>query len=306
MKKNLVLSVLMLVASVFSASAQIKYSDGAVKINGAEQKLSYKLTAKDWNGTYLTCKDSNYFQVDVTPDNPRIAGTGNQVVFFNTETSTFNSIQVANVYNYSDARAKENIQNVQSGLNTISQLRPVTYDWKQDCIRVDSLHNLTPVGPWDSEKSQYGFLAQDMEKVIPDIVISDNHGFKVINYIAIIPVLVKAVQELQEIVDKQATIIEQLKGSNSSTTQTLNESRIIKCSTDGGNDLLTISTELADNVSNAKIQISSATGDREKTINLSNNAPTISEDVSGLHKGIHVTTLYVNNMPVDSKNWIKE
>ena len=61
------------------------------------------MTANDWNGTYLTCKDSNFFQVDVTPDNPRLAGTGNQVVFFNTETSTFNSVQVANVYNYSDA-----------------------------------------------------------------------------------------------------------------------------------------------------------------------------------------------------------
>ena len=306
MKKNLILSMLMLAASIFSASAQIKYSDGSVKINGAEQKLSYKLTAKDWNGTYLTCKDSNYFQVDVTPDNPRIAGTGNQVVFFNTETSTFNSIQVANVYNYSDARAKENIQDVQSGLNTVSQLRPVTYEWKQNYIKVDSLRHLTPAGPWESEKPQLGFLAQDMEKVIPDIVMSDNHGFKVVNYMALIPVLVKAVQELQEIVDNQATVIEQLKSSSGSMTQAQNGNKIVKCTTDGSNNLLTVSTELANDASNPKLLISSTTGDKEKTINLNKYAPTVSEDVSDLHKGVHVATLYINDTPVDSKTWIKE
>lgn len=183
MKKNLALSVLMIVVAIFSSNAQIKYSNGALKINGAQQKLSYKMSANDWNGTYLTCKDGNFFQVDVTPDNPRLAGTGNQVVFFNTETSTFNSIQVANVYNYSDARAKENVKDLQSGLNTVAQLRPVTYDWRQDIIKVDSLQNLIPAGPNEMEKTQYGFLAQDMEKVIPDIVESNDRGFKMINYV---------------------------------------------------------------------------------------------------------------------------
>lgn len=210
------------------------------------------------------------------------------------------------MYNYSDARAKENIQDVQSGLNTVSQLRPVTYDWKQEYIKVDSLHNLTPVGPWKSEKQQFGFLAQDMEKVIPGIVVSDNHGFKVVNYIALIPVLVKAVQELQEIVDNQAIVIEQLKSSNTTTTQVKSGNRIVRCATDGDNNLLTVSTELVKDASNAKLLISSITGDREKTIKVDNNNSTVSEDVSSLHKGVHVATLYVNDTPVDSKNWIKE
>lgn len=296
----------MIITSILCANAQIKYSDGSIKINGADKKLSYKLTAKDWNGTYLTCKDRNFFQVDVTPANPRIAGTGNQVVFFNTETSTFNNIQVANVYNYSDARAKENIQDIQSGLNTISQLRPVSYEWKSEYIKIDSLRNLTPVGPTVSEKQQLGFLAQDLESVIPDIVESDNHGFKVVNYIAIIPVLVKAVQELQKIVDNQTTVIEQLKSSNGLTVQTENENKIVKCATDGENNLLIVSTELSDNASNAKLLISSVTGDSEKSIYVNKDNSIITEDVSNLHKGVHVATLYVNNTPVDSKNWIKK
>ena len=88
--------------------------------------------------------------------------------------------------------------------------------------------------------------------------------------------------------------------------QTQNENKIVKCFTDGNNNLLTVSTELANDASNAKLLISSTTGDKEKTININKYTPTISEDVSDLHKGVYVATLYVNNTPVDSKNWIKE
>ena len=56
-------------------------SGGSLKVNGVKQKNLYTLTADKWNGTYYTCKDSNFFQIDVTPQNPRIAGTGDNVVF---------------------------------------------------------------------------------------------------------------------------------------------------------------------------------------------------------------------------------
>lgn len=88
--------------------------------------------------------------------------------------------------------------------------------------------------------------------------------------------------------------------------QAQNGNKIVKCTTDGSNNLLTVSTELANDASNPKLLISSTTGDKEKTINLNKYTPTVSEDVSGLHKGVHVTTLYINDMPVDSKTWIKE
>lgn len=98
-----------------SSMAQIKYSGGNICINEASKNTFYGLSIDKWPGMYWTCKGHNFFQLDVTPINPRIAGTGNQVVFFNTATSTFNSIQVANVYNYSDERAKKNIH----GLNSV-------------------------------------------------------------------------------------------------------------------------------------------------------------------------------------------
>lgn len=306
MKRAIFISALMLFVGIVNTNAQIKYSGGSLKVNRDKQKKQYTLTADKWNGAYYTCKDSNFFQIDITPKNPRIAGTGNHVVFFNTETSTFNNIQVASVYNYSDARAKENVQDVQTGLNTVMQLHPVTYEWKHGTMLIDSLQNMVPSGPLEADKTQYGFLAQDMENVLPDIVESNERGFKMINYIALVPILVKAVQELQTIVDNQATVIEQLKSGTLKQSQVVSENRIVQCSTNNSNDQLSVTMELAPTISNAKLLVTSSRGDNEKSIPVSPSIPSVEENISSLSKGVHVVTLLVNNIPVDSKSWIKE
>ena len=58
-----------------------------------------------------------------------------------------------------------------------------------------------------SSSSQLGFIAQDMEKIIPEVVTTDNNGYKGMSYERITPVLTAAIQEQQ----KQ---IEELKAEN--------------------------------------------------------------------------------------------
>ena len=60
---------------------------------------------------------------------------------------------------FSDERLKENITDLDYGLDEILQLRPITYDWKDD------------VRPFpENTEVQYGLLAQEVEAVMPDIV----------------------------------------------------------------------------------------------------------------------------------------
>lgn len=305
MKKNLILSVLMLVLSFLKAEAQIVYSEGRLNINNATKTFCYPLAADGWQGMYYTCKDSNFLQIDLTSINPRFAGSGNQIAFFNTETGTFNSIQVANVYNYSDARAKENVQELQAGLGTIAKLHPVNYEWKQEAFAVDSMRNVVPGGQGEEGKEQFGFLAQDVERVLPNVVESSEQGVKMINYIALVPVLVKAVQELQEIVDNQADLIEQLQTGNIAAKQA-SVNRISKCSVDNSSGKLQVSTVLEEGVYNAKLLVSSATGDKEREFFVSAENPSVDVNVSGLNKGVHVVCLYVDDKKVDSRSCIKE
>ena len=196
MKTTLIIS-LMIVA--VSANAQIKYdSQGKLTIGNVTPYSFYQTTI--FGNLYLKDNPDHFFQVDLTPAATRLASHYDQVVFFNTQTSTFNSIQVKNVYNQSDARDKTNIQTLSQGLNLISQLRPVRYNFKNQDARSMTKFRL------GGEGKEIGLLAQDVEQILPDIVLTDPDGKKLINYTALIPILIDAVKELK-------TELEELKTS---------------------------------------------------------------------------------------------
>lgn len=92
----------------------------------------------------------------------------------------------------SDIKLKENIEPIQSGLDKILKLEGVSFDWKDE----------------KRDKNQLGFIAQDVEEVLPELVKevetlgTKDETHKVVNYDGVIPVLVEAIKEQQEIINK--------------------------------------------------------------------------------------------------------
>lgn len=86
----------------------------------------------------------------------------------------------------SDARLKTNIQGLAGALDKTLRLRGVSYDWNRAAYPTKGL----------GDKHQLGFIAQEVRKVLPDVVMEDAEGFLSIGYTAIIPVLTEAVKEL--------------------------------------------------------------------------------------------------------------
>ena len=86
----------------------------------------------------------------------------------------------------SDRRKKQNIQPlILTGLDVINKLKPVTFEW----IKVED----------DGMKgTQMGFIAQELEEVLPSMVVTANNDeqSKAVKYNELLPVLVKAIQEL--------------------------------------------------------------------------------------------------------------
>ncbi|PID70281.1 hypothetical protein CSB37_02755 [bacterium DOLZORAL124_38_8] len=78
----------------------------------------------------------------------------------------------------SDQRLKKNIKTIDSALSKVNKLRGVTFDWKKD------------------NKPSVGFIAQEVEKILPQIVHTDAKGMKSVGYSNITAVLVEAVKEL--------------------------------------------------------------------------------------------------------------
>jgi len=87
--------------------------------------------------------------------------------------------------NSSDARLKENIEPIPDALEKIMQIDGVGYNWSK------------------SGAKGLGFIAQDMEKIFPEITtINEKTGYMGIAYNQVIPVLWEAVKELKLRVEK--------------------------------------------------------------------------------------------------------
>jgi hypothetical protein len=90
--------------------------------------------------------------------------------------------------NGSDERIKEDIAPIQSGLNVVEKLNPVTFKYKES---------------WTKDQStQTGFIAQELltaleGEVYVDGVVQQNSEYMSVAYQNIIPILVKAIQELK-------------------------------------------------------------------------------------------------------------
>ena len=151
-------SLLGILCLFVSFSVQAQYTN----IQTWGQKLYYN--GSDYPGTFLKLK--------VAVANPRISGTGGKVVFYDSESSQYNYIEVKGVYQSSDARLKTNITPLNSGLGTILGLKPVSYNWKSETSQLRSAEGM------------------------PEIVTLSSTGDSLVDYTAVIPVLVQAVKEL--------------------------------------------------------------------------------------------------------------
>lgn len=82
--------------------------------------------------------------------------------------------------NTSDERLKNDIETLTQPLNTLKQLRGVSFKWR---------HN---------GKRSIGVIAQEIEAVLPELVSTGEDGVKSVSYISLIGLLIEAIKELDE------------------------------------------------------------------------------------------------------------
>ena len=86
-----------------------------------------------------------------------------------------------NIYDISDVRLKENITPLRNGIEKISCLQGIYFNNKGE----------------SSDNREVGVIAQDVEKVLPELVSTDKQGYKSVDYTKLTPVLIEAVKELK-------------------------------------------------------------------------------------------------------------
>ena len=96
----------------------------------------------------------------------------------------------------SDERIKENIEPISNSLSLIEKLKGIKYNFTTEYSNTTINEN--------SNKKRFGLLAQEVEKVLPDIVNTNVNeamkidDFKTISYSSLIPILIEAIKELND------------------------------------------------------------------------------------------------------------
>jgi hypothetical protein len=94
----------------------------------------------------------------------------------------------------SDERLKNINSNIEGAVDKINTLRAVNFSWKDD----------------STNKENLGIIAQDIQKVFPQIIDQDKEGILGVRYTELIPVLIAAIQELNQKVNEQQQTINSL------------------------------------------------------------------------------------------------
>ncbi|MCX6328291.1 MAG: tail fiber domain-containing protein, partial [Bacteroidia bacterium] len=110
------------------------------------------------------------------------------------------SAYTTGTWNVSDIRWKKNIDNLDNVMGKVLKLNGVSYDWRQD--EFPDMH-------FDSGR-QIGLIAQDVEKIYPELVKTDDKGYKAVNYEKLTVILLEGIKEQQKQIEAQNERIQKL------------------------------------------------------------------------------------------------
>jgi hypothetical protein len=128
-----------------------------------------------------------------------VPGSANAVAQVWGNTQVFGTLTSNAARTFSDKNLKENIIPISNALDTVSKLEPVSFNWKPDMRGVD-------LG------TRYGFIAQDMQEVLPTIVKEEEH--LTLEHNNIISINTAAIKELVNEINELKDEIKTLKENN--------------------------------------------------------------------------------------------
>jgi hypothetical protein len=96
-------------------------------------------------------------------------------------------------YYSSDERLKTNITKIDGALEKISQIDGVIYDWNETYLKDHG-----NVDGYFVRERNSGVIAQQVEKVFPNVVADRADGYKAVRYELLVPLLIEAIKELKE------------------------------------------------------------------------------------------------------------
>ena len=90
-------------------------------------------------------------------------------------------------YYSSDIRLKDNVRPIEDSLFKLSKLRGVEFDWNEKAHELDI-----------QKGHDVGLIAQEVEEVLPEVVVTRDDGFKAVRYDRVVSLLVQGINDQQK------------------------------------------------------------------------------------------------------------
>ena len=242
--------------------------------------------------------------------------TNDQRVFINSSYTgayvfeiTGSAFATGGIWQNSDMRFKKDIEKVNNASDMLKKLNPVTYQFRKDEFEKRNF----PSG------RVYGFIAQELEEVMPEATKVDKDGYYGVNYEMIIPVLTGALQEQTKAIEEQKTIIDDLvkRVEALETASAKNQSKQNAPANSDGAYLkqnvpnpsaqsTVIKFYLPSNVASANINFYDMSGKEIKsiTINTRGEEASVTINAGELTAGMYMYSLIADGKEIDTKKMI--
>lgn len=168
------------------------YTNGILQFTDAYQSAQ-------WGSIYVNTSTFNLGSDASIP--VVIRASGSNIATFNTTglsiTGQLWTSDNITAYFSSDIRLKENVMPILNALDKIRQIRGVEFDWTKEFIEKQGGED-----GYFVRKHDVGVIAQEIEKVLPEVVAEREDGTLAVKYEKIVPLLIQAIKELSKEVEK--------------------------------------------------------------------------------------------------------
>jgi len=310
--KSMLITASLIITGFFSANAQLFYQNnnlfiGTKPSNWAGFNSNPKVVlGQNWaieaNGNYLDLRHNESSTTKrIIIDSLGNVGIGyaaNPVLSYKLQISgtlAANGVQIT-----SDEKLKRNISNLNDSRN----------NYLAKLLRLNGKSYEKQMSSDDEYMQEFGFIAQEMREVLPELVAEGKDGLLSINYIGLIPLLVESLKDLKQ---NLADLERRIEGSVTPRSSEIGT----------GNDLIpvpgavlyqnlpnpssvgvTIAYELPERYTSAYIFVYNMSGVQVKNYTLTNSPGEVRIAANELSAGTYIYTLVVDGQQVDNKKMI--
>ena len=249
--------------------------------------------------------------------------TGHYAGYFLGPVRVTSTLTVQDIVTTSDVRLKENIQPIggfssssHGALDNILDMNIVQYNFKP--IETEASKNLLENNNEDveqelekirrnEERLHFGVLAQELQTIYPNLVEEGQDGYLAVNYVELVPVLIKAIQELNEEIDalKGGDAVRKARStSGMDHEQATNVNRLYQNNPNPFKEATIIRFSLADDAADAAVCIFDMTGKQLRRIPVTAGMDYITINGRELGAGMFLYSLIVNGQEIDTKRMI--